>query len=199
MNLLRRAPARLAGAAVLVLTASVTIGTVAPASGDDGRHLVQFTLSNSGTATNGSQVIPSDFSRCHLNPDGSFDPCVVPAAPVAGFDGTIAGDLVGVQRAAKEAVLGVLVAGTATSLDWPTIDLEPLEVTVAGCGTGSFVLQRDGNVGSLDATWHIVPHTGRGQLVGISGSGTAVGAFTGPGGTWVDAFVGRVRCGEYHD
>ncbi len=199
MNLLRRAPARLAGAAVLVLTASVTIGTVAPASGDDGRHPVHFTLSNSVTAANAGQAIPSDFSRCHLNPDGTFDPCVVPTTPVAGFDGTIAGDLVGVQRTAKEAVLGVLVGGTATSVDWPQVDLEPFEVTVAGCGTGSFVLQRDGNVGSPDSTWHIVPHTGRGQLVGISGGGTAVGGFTGPAGTFVDTFVGRIRCGEHHD
>lgn len=199
MNLLHRSRMRLAGTAAVVVTATLALGSVAPASGDDGRHAVRFTLSNSVTAANAGGAFTNDFSRCRLNPDGSFDPCVVPTTPPAGLDGTIAGDLQGTQPSAAEAELGVLVGGSATGVDWPQIDLEPLRVTVTGGGTGSFVLRRDGNVGTPDSTWQIVPHTGRGDLVGISGSGTATGGFTGPGGTWVDTFVGRIRCGPHHD
>jgi hypothetical protein len=198
MNRLQRATAAAACATALA-AATITLGSVSPASGDDGRHPVKFTLANAVTEANAGQVFPNDFSRCRLNADGTFDPCVVPTTVLAGFDGTITGDLQGTQRTADEAQLGVLVSGSATGVDWPVIDIEPFHVTVTGCGTGSFVLRREGNVGSPNSTWQIIANTGRGELAGISGSGTAVGGFSGLGGTWVDNFVGRIRCGKHHD
>jgi Protein of unknown function (DUF3224) len=196
MNRLNRATAAVACTTALA-AATITLGSVGAASGDDGRHAVQFALTV--TDPNAAQAFPGDFSRCHFSTSDPFVPCVVPFTPQAGFDGAISGDLQGTQHTADEFWLGVLVGFTATTLDFPVIDIEPFEVTVAGCGVGSFVLRREGNQGSPNSTWQIVPNSGRGDLVGISGSGTAASVFNGPGGFFVDNFVGRIRCGKHHD
>ena len=57
--------------------------------------------------------------------------------------------------------------------------------TVAGCGTGQFLMietvqissgpDRNYSTGSVSGTWHIVPESGRGDLRSISGSGTSSG------------------------
>ena len=196
MNRLQRATAATACVTALA-AATVTLGSVSAASGDDGRHPVQFALTI--TDPNAAQAFPGDFSRCHFSPSDAFVPCVVPITPLAGFDGTITGDLQGTQRTADEVQLGVLVSFSPTTLDFPVIDLEPFAVTVTGCGAGSFVLRREGNQGSPNSTWQIVANSGRGDLVGISGSGTATSAVNEPGGFFVDTFVGRIRCNKHHD
>ena len=196
MNRLNRVTTAVACTTALA-AATVTLGSVSAASGDDGRHPVQFALTQ--TDPTAAQAFLGDFSRCDFSASDAFVPCVVPTTPLAGFDATISGDLRGTQRPADEVWLGVLVSFSPTTLDFPVIDIEPFEVTVTGCGTGSFVLRRDGNQGSPNSTWQIVPNSGRGDLVGISGGGTATIVVNGPGGFFVDTFVGRIRCGKHHD
>lgn len=75
--------------------------------------------------------------------------------------------------------------------------------TVAGCGTGQFMLMemmqfksgsnRDRPSGTYIGTWQIVPESGRGALASISGSGTSAGGFDtaeSDGRT----FIGAVAC-----
>jgi hypothetical protein len=78
-----------------------------------------------------------------------------------------------------------------------------VKATVAGCGTGEFLLMemmqfksgadRDRPSGTYIGTWQIVPNSGRGALTSISGSGTSRGVF---GTAQADGrtFTGDIAC-----
>jgi hypothetical protein len=78
-----------------------------------------------------------------------------------------------------------------------------VKATVAGCGTGEFMLMemmqfksgadRDRPSGTYIGTWQIVPNSGRGALASISGSGTSRGVF---GTAQADGrtFTGDIAC-----
>lgn len=78
-----------------------------------------------------------------------------------------------------------------------------LDATVAGCGSGQFVLvefmqfvsgpDRDRDSGTYIGTWQIVPNSGRGALSTIAGSGTSTGNF-GTAPQKGRAFAGNVTC-----
>ena len=78
-----------------------------------------------------------------------------------------------------------------------------VKATVAGCGTGEFMLMemmqfksgadRDRPTGTYIGTWQIVPNSGRGALTSISGSGTSHGVF-GTAQAEGRTFTGGIAC-----
>jgi hypothetical protein len=80
-----------------------------------------------------------------------------------------------------------------------------IKATIAGCGTGEFMLmemmqfksgaEHDRPSGTYIGTWEIVPESGRDGLVSITGSGTSHGVF---GTAQADGrtFTGTIACPE---
>ena len=183
--------------AVLCGTAAILIGTLAPASGNEGVR-VRFT-DTSGITTESEflNAYIADFGRC-----ATGFPCVVPVTtnPKAEafpgqFDDTFTGDVQGTGSFAGTGLLGAANDLNPTTFDFPYEAYEPLSVTVEGCGTGTFILHNEGNLNSSSGQWWIVPGSGRGDLTGISGNGT----FSSPGapGSFAPSNdIGHIRCAK---
>ena len=148
-----------------------------------------------------SAVYAPDFSRCTFNNAGNVvSPCVVPVTaafePSPGaYNDTLTGDFQGTGRFKGTGILGAANDLNPT-LDFPFESYEPLfNLKVEGCGMGTLILHKEGNLNSLHGVWRMVPGSGRGDLLGISGSGTfSQGA---PFASYT--YVGHVRCGGEHD
>jgi hypothetical protein len=180
----------------LCAASTITIGALAPASGDEGVK-VRFT-ETPGITTEAefAAAYSADLSRCTFNNVGNVaSPCVVPVRPnpepsVGAFDDTLTGDLQGTGSFEGSAVLGAF--NDVPTLDFPFEAYEPYSVTVEGCGTGTLILHNEGDLNSLTGTWRIVPGSGRGGLSGISGNGTYSSAapFT------PSTYIGHIRCAK---
>ena len=185
-------------AVTMIAGATITIGSVGPASGDDGKREVHWTSTSAVSESNFGQAFVADVSRCHFTATGALEsPCVVPVTSSPGFDVTLTGDVSGTSSSGDNRVLGTANDLNPTTLDFPYVFYVNHAVTVAGCGTGSFVLRIDGNLNTPSTTWQIVHNSGRGDLVGISGRGTASGTTDASGS--ITQNVGRIRCGKHHD
>jgi Protein of unknown function (DUF3224) len=179
-------------AAGLCATATITIGTLRPASGDEGRR-VQFADLSPVTATDFNSAYPADVSRCSFTNIGNVtSPCVAPVTPTGSFDDSLTGDFVGTGHFVGGAVLTVL--NDLPTSDVPFESYEPYSLRIAGCGTGSLILHTEGNLNTGNGVWQIVPDSGRGDLLGISGSGTSSAGAPNTNGTTPGIFVGHVRC-----
>jgi hypothetical protein len=181
--------------AALSGVATVLIGTLGPASGDEGVS-VRFTVTHGiTTAADFLNAYPADFTRC-----GAGFPCVVPVAPNAAaephpgaFDDTVSGDAHGTGSFRNSLILGAandLAAQPAP--DFPFDSYEPFSGTIEGCGSGTLILHNQGNLNSNLGLWWIVPGSGRGALTGISGSGSysSTGPFT------PNNYIGHIRCAK---
>jgi Protein of unknown function (DUF3224) len=188
------------GVVTVALTATtVTFASVQAASGDDESVKVNFTESDPVTGANFGNAYIADLSRCSFDPVtfALLGPCVDPTTQAAGFDATYRGDITGTSKSEQGAVLAALNEFSATAVDVPFVKMDRVDATIAHCGTGSFILRRDGNLNSPNTTWTIVAGSGRGDLVGLRGNGTALD-ITPPGGTALARLTGRVRC-HRHD
>jgi hypothetical protein len=191
----------LMGVATLCAAATITIGTVAAASGDEGRK-VNFVI-HSPIPPPFSTAFVADLSRCTLGPPcvAPVTPTLPPGVPPGAYDDQVTGDFVGTGDFVKSAVLATL--NSIDPADLPYTDYEPYSLTVAGCGTGSVIVRAEGNVGvvagSTTGQWKFVPNSGRKGLTGISGSGTFTVSNNNPGGTESRIATGHVRCGGEHD
>jgi hypothetical protein len=182
-------------AAGLCAAAIMTIGTVASASGDAGKK-VNFVVASPIPPTDFGSAFLTDPSRC------SSLPCVVPITPIEPspdlYNDQITGDFVGSGTFVKGAVLGTFIDPNLATLDIPYTSYEPYSITIQGCGTGTVIVRRTGNVGvvagSTTGDWQFVPNSGRDGLAGISGSGTFTVSHNNPGGTESQISVGKVRC-----
>lgn len=184
-------------AGLLATAGAITVVSVAPASGDDGARPIAYHEHSPLTPANFDAAFVDDFSRCTFTPTFEIvDPCVDPIVPVPGFDGVLSGDLVGTRPSADAAALAVVVKATATEVDVPSVQFTKFIGSVKGCGTGSYVFRIDSTLNDPNSSWTIVPHSGRGDLAGISGHGTAVSTISATG-LETDA-VGRIRCGKHH-
>jgi hypothetical protein len=191
-------------AAALCAAATITIGTLTPAGGDEGRK-VHFVDSSPITPANFISAFPADTSRCTFN--GTLTnvvaPCVTPVTPTEPkgtdgvYDDTLTGDVAGTGDFEGGGVLAV--TNDFSTLDVPFEAYEPVSVQVADCGTGTFVLRNEGNLDTGNGVWQIVPNSGRGGLLGISGGGTYSAGTTKPNGTTPSLYVGRVRCNGNRD
>lgn len=176
-----------------VVATAIVLGSVVPASGDDGRRGVRFTANAPFTEATFAATFAGDVSRCTFTAAGPATPCVTPVTPQTGSSYSVTGAVQGTMALGDEAVLGALVDIPPT-FDYPYVALQRFVGSVTRCGTGSFLLQREGNLNASHVTWHIVPNFGRDGLAGISGTGTLETAFNGPNGTILDDAVGRIRC-----
>jgi len=184
--------------AVLCGVAATMVGTFAPASGDEGRK-VQFT--DTSPITTFSQFMGAyigDPSRCKFNTGFTnvVAPCVEPVDPIfepspGAYNDTLTGDIQGTGSFKGSAVLAAI--NDLPTVDVPFESYEPYSVTVTGCGTGTLLVHNEGNLGLLTGQWWIVPGSGRGGLVGISGNGTysQTAPFT------PATYIGHVRCGGH--
>jgi len=185
-------------AVTMIAGATITIGSVGPASGDDGKHEVNWVSTSAVSLVNFPQAFIADVSRCHFTATGEVEaPCSVPVTSSAGFDVTFSGDVTGTSPSDENTVLSVGVAFNPATLDFPFVNYQSYHVTVAGCGTGSVMLRFDGNLNTPASTWQIVAHSGRGDLTGISGKGTATNTLDATGTRGQAS--GRIRCGKHHD
>jgi hypothetical protein len=174
--------------------ATITIATLAPASGDEGVK-VRFTQTQGvSTPAEFAAAYSADLSRC-----GGGLPCVVPVTTVTAaephpgaYDGTLSGDVQGTGSFAGTAILGAANDLNPASIDFPFDSYEPISATVEGCGTGTFILHLESNLNSNTGRWWVVPLTGRGGLAGISGSGT----FSSPAPFAPESYIGHIRCGK---
>ena len=179
--------------------AAMTIATLAPASGDEGDK-VQFTdMSPVNTVAKFTAAYAPDFSRCTFNNVGNVvSPCVVPVTPVfepspGTYNDTLTGDLQGTGSFKGTAVLGAANDLNPATLDFPYESYEPYSLHVEGCGTGTLILHDQGNLNSLNGVWRIVPGSGRGDLLGISGGGT----YSSAAPFSPNNYLGHVRCGNH--
>jgi hypothetical protein len=180
--------------AALCGVATIMIGALAPASGDEGVS-VRFKVTHGiTTAADFLKAYSADFSRC-----GAGFPCVVPVTPQVGapphpgaFDDAVNGDVQGTGSFAGSFVLGAANDVAAVPPDFPFDSYEPFSGTVEGCGSGTLILHNQGNLNSNLGLWWIVPGSGRGALLGISGSGSYSSAapFT------PTAYIGHIRCAK---
>jgi hypothetical protein len=192
-------------AAAFCAAATITIGTLASASADVGRK-VQFDDLSPITGSEVLAALPGDVSRCTFDGSGNVvSPCVVPVTPTepspGAYNDKLTGDFVGTGSFAGEAVLAVI--NDFTPPDFPFEAYEPFgsahpadTLHVAGCGTGTLILRKEGNTNSGNGVWQIVPNSGRGGLANISGGGTFSGPAQ-PDGITPSIYVGRVRCGKH--
>jgi hypothetical protein len=186
-------------AAALCAAATMTIGTIASASGDEGRK-VRFVNHSVIPPSQFTSAYVADTSRCTFNATGNVvSPCVAPVTPTGpktgNYNETLTGDFKGTGHFAAGAVLATLIDTNPATTDIPFVAYEPFSLTVAGCGMGTFILRSEGNLGSTNGVWQIVPNSGRDGLLGISGSGTYTVTHNNPGGTQSNISVGHVRCG----
>jgi hypothetical protein len=179
--------------AALCGVATMMIATLAPAGGDEGVS-VRFTVTHGiTTLADFGAAYQADMSRC-----AAGFPCVVPVNtggtphPPGAWDDTLSGDLQGTGSYKGSAILGAF--NDPVTFDFPFEAYEPFQGTVEGCGTGTFILHNQGNLNSSTGSWWIVPGSGRGDLVGISGNGTFT---SGPPGSFApDNDIGHVRCAK---
>ena len=184
--------------AALCGVVTITIGTLAPASGDEGRK-VQFTdTSPITTLSQFEAAYLGDPSRCTFNPTFTnvVAPCVEPVDPIfepspGAYNDTLAGDIHGTGSFKGSAVLAAL--NDLPTVDVPFESYEPYSVTVKGCGTGTLLLHNEGNLGLQSGSWWIVPGSGRGDLLGISGNGT----YSNTAPFTPSTYIGHVRCGKH--
>jgi hypothetical protein len=117
---------------------------------------------------------------------------VGPVTHGAASDATYGGDIVGSNRGAD--TVSLIEINDPATFNEAVVFMFPVTARVSHCGSGTFVLQLDGNFSQPTSTWKVIPLSGRGDLAGLEGSGTFVGGFDGPGGTFEGSFVGHVRC-----
>ena len=170
--------------------ATILIGTLAPASGDEGVS-VRFTSSSALTPAEFGAAYSADLSRC------ATLPCVAPVTPEAAaepypgaYDFKESGDVVGTTSFAGTALLGAANDLNPATIDFAWESYAPFSGTVEGCGAGTFIIHSEGNLNSNTGQWWIVPNSGRGGLAGISGSG----AFSSPAPFTPISFIGHIRC-----
>ncbi len=186
--------------AALCAAGTITIGTLAPASGDEGRK-VQFTdTSPIATLAQFLGAYSSDTSRCTFNSTFTniVSPCVVPVTPSfeptpGAYNDTLTGDFEGHGQFKGGAILTAANDFSPATLDVPFESYEPYSVHVEGCGTGTLILHTEGNLNSTNGQWWIVPGSGRGDLTGISGNGSS----SAPGPFAPAILVGHVRCAKH--
>ena len=186
---------RVIGVTLALIGTALTTTLAGPASSDDGSRKVDFTVNQPVTGATFTQSFTFDPSRCHF--DASFtlqSPCVIPVTPLAGLDYQYSGDITGVAKSSESAIMAAQNLLSATANDAQFTGLFRVEATITHCGAGSFILRRDGNAASPDATWMIVPGSGRGKLVGLTGHGSDTSGFDGPHGTLEFQATGTVRC-----
>jgi hypothetical protein len=178
--------------AALCAAGTITIGTIVPATGDEGVS-VRFTVTQ-GITTEGEFMgaFSPDFSRCTTG-----FPCVVPVKPIfeptpGAYNGTLTGDIQGTASFKGSAILGAANDLNPATFDFPYDSYNPFSGTVEGCGTGTFILHNEGNLNSNTGQWWIVPGSGRLGLTGISGNGT----FSSPAPFTPAAYIGHIRCGK---
>ena len=166
--------------------------------GDDGKRDVHWVGTSRVTEANVGQAFVADFGRCHFSATGALEsPCVAPVASSPGFDVTLTGDVSGTSSSGDNGILGVANDLNPATIDFPFVTYQRYVVSVARCGTGSFVIRIDGNLSTDSSTWQIVPNSGRGDLTGISGRGTGTNTIDANGS--VAQAMGRIRCGKHHD
>jgi hypothetical protein len=193
--------------AAVCAAASLTIGTIASASGDEGRK-VNFVVHSPIVPSEYVSAFPANLSRCTLTATGNVaSPCVAPVTPTeptpGAYNDTVTGDLTGTGQFAASAILTTLINILPGTSDIPYTNYEPYSpLTVKECGMGTVIVRTTGNVGvvagSTTGRWQVVPNSGRGGLVGISGSGTFTVSHN-PDGTTSNISVGHVRCGGKHE
>src|SRR6202030_2897469 len=116
--------------------ATISIATLAPASGDEGGK-VQFTDSSPVSESTFAQAYTSDFHRCTFNGTVTnvVSPCVVPVAPteptLGAFNDTLTGDFQGTGQFAGGAVLVADNDIAPATLDIPYELYEPYTLHVA--------------------------------------------------------------------
>jgi hypothetical protein len=185
--------------ASLCATATVFIGTLAPASGDEGRR-VQFTDSSPITAGEFVTAYPSDLSRCTFNSTFTnvVSSCVAPVKPTepspGAYNDKVTGDFQGTGHFAGGAILAAV--NDLPTTDIPFESYQPYSLHIEGCGTGTLILHNEGNLDSPTGAWQIVPGSGRGDLLGISGGGTYSTGTPNQDGT-TSTYAGHVRCGKH--
>ena len=180
--------------AALCGVATILVGTLGPAGGDEGVS-VRFTVTTGITnATDFGKAYTADLSRCVTG-----FPCVVPVntngtPPQPGaWDDTLSGDVQGTGSYKDSAVLGAF--NDPATLDFPYESYESVNVTVEGCGTGTFILHNQGNLNSTTGLWWVVPGSGRIGLVDMSGNGSWTQS--GPPGSFTpSAYIGHIRCAK---
>ncbi len=180
--------------AALCAAATMTIGTIAAASGDAGKK-VNFVVHSPIPPPKFMDAYPANPERCTFTPT-LVSPCVVPITPtepsLGAYNDTVTGDFVGIGDFAGSAVLGVFISIPPASTDIPYTHYEPYSLTINRCGKGTVIVQTDGTLDLPDGRWKFVPNSGTGALTGISGSGTftntdiATGSF--------QTSEGKVRC-----
>ncbi len=193
--------------AALCAAASLTIGTIASASGDEGRK-VNFVVHSPVPPAQFVAAFPANVSRCTFTATGNVAaPCVAPVTPTeptpGAYNDTVTGDLTGTGQFAASAILTTLINVLPGMTDLPYTNYEPYSpLTVKECGMGTVIVRSTGNVGvvagSTTGHWQFVPNSGRDGLAGISGSGTFTVSHNNPGGTESRIAVGHVRCGSKH-
>jgi hypothetical protein len=152
--------------------AAMLIGTLAPASGDEGKT-VRFQVSSPVNASNSQLSSKPVGGTCANTP--LVAPCTFlgqGAELSAGeFNDTFSGDFDGTG---VHTTLGILSTVLSLSVvDIPFVNREVVSpLTVRGCGRGTLVVQDEGNLNSPSGTWSIVPGSGTGDLAGIRGGGT---------------------------
>ena len=135
-----------------------------------GRHHIEW--------TNEAPPIVIGVPQCDATPR-----CLYPWTET----GVSHGDLEGTYIASGVATVSATGALTVVRTDIFT-------GTVAGCGTGTVVSHGTEDIGpSSSATWSIVAGFGTGDLVDVTGHGTAVGA---AGATVTSTVDGVIDCGR---
>ena len=193
------------GLAAVAGVAAITIGTLAPASGNEG-ETVHFQVVSPVNESNFGTSFTTVGGNCGYPPITS--PCISlaqGAEPSPGaYNDTLKGDFKGTGQHVTEGVLSTtnLFTLSPLSLDIPFVTREALSpLTVRGCGTGTLVMQGEGNLNSGSGTWTIVAGSGTGDLTGIVGGGTFSGSNPPPliGNTTV-AWVGHISgCKQRHE
>jgi len=191
--------------AVLCGAAAIMIGTLAPASGSEGAR-VDFTVTSPVNLSNFNTSFTDVGGNCPVGPVAS--PCntvAVGAEPSTGaYNDTLSGDIQGTGVHATEAILSTTNFFTFVplALDIPYVIREVVSpATVERCGTGTYVTENEGNLNSGTGTWKIVPGSGTGALVGITGGGTYSGQNPPPlVGNSMATYVGHISgCKKMHE
>lgn len=179
--------------AATIAAAVLGAGVAVASTPDSTRHRnqVTFTSTNAITPANIAQALPTDLSRCGT-PTNPALPCVIAVGAAPGFDWTFTGALQGVVHNESEASIGALISFDPAKPDLPYVDMFKFTGTVTGCGTGTFIMQTEGN-SDPGGTWKVVKHSGTGALSGLSGNGTQT-RFSGFNYT----YTGRFACNDDH-
>jgi len=185
--------------------AAIIVATLAPASGDEG-STVHFQVSSPVNSGNFASSFTVVGGNCPVGPVVS--PCnsvAQGAEPSPGaYNDTLTGDVQGTGVHATEVILSTtnFLTFVPLALDVPYVIREVVSpATVEGCGTGTYVTQNEGNLNSGTGTWKIVPGSGTGDLVGITGGGTDSGQNPPPlVGNSVATYVGHISgCKKMHE